>query len=364
MKAAVARNVDELSIEDIDTPDPGPGEVLIRLVATGVCHTDLSALRGNLPTALPAVLGHEGAGVVEKVGPGVTMSKPGDHVVTTIANSCGKCYQCLNGSPSVCEVALGVIFGGTMMDGTTRLSKGDETLFHFFCQSSFAEYAVLPERSAVPVRKDAPLDVIACLACGAMTGIGAVTRRAKVPAGANVVVIGAGGVGLATVMAARAAGAATIIVSDLSDSKLELAKRLGATHTVNTSERDLVAAVMGVTERGADYAFDAVGAPGTIEAAFGAVRSGGHVVGIGIMSAQGTATIDLFSLILQKSLTGTSAGSVSPFLDIPWAVDLFMDGRLPLDQLVSTRYQLDDLDKAFSAMEDGTLEGRGVVVFS
>lgn len=364
MKAAVARGVDELSIEDIDTPDPGPGEVLIRLVATGVCHTDLSALRGHVPTAMPVVLGHEGAGVVEKVGPGVSLSKPGDHVVTTITNSCVSCYQCLSGHPSLCEVGTQVIFGGTMLDGTSRLHKGNEMLFHFFCQSSFAEYAVLPERSAVPVRKDAPLDVVASLACGAMTGIGAVTRRAKVPAGAGVLIVGAGGVGLAAVMAARAVGASPIIVADLVDHRLELAESFGATHTINTSERDLVAGVIGITTRGVDFAFDAVGAPGTLEQAFGAARPGGNVVAIGIMDVGATVTIDLFSLIMQKSLTGTMGGSVSPFIDIPAVVDLYMDGRLPLDRLVSARYELDDLDKAFAAMEDGSLEGRGVVVFS
>jgi Zn-dependent alcohol dehydrogenase len=364
VKAAVSRGINELAIEEIDTPDPGSGEVLIRLVATGVCHTDLSALRGHLPTAMPVVLGHEGAGVVEKVGPGVTSLKVGQHIVTTTTNSCGDCFYCVAGEPSLCEPAMQVIFGGTMLDGTTRLRKGSETLFHFFCQSSFAEYAVVPERSAVPVRDDAPLEVIASLACGAMTGIGAVARRAKVPAGSSVVIVGAGGVGLATVMAAHAVGASPIIVADLVDSRLALAASLGATHTVNTSERDLAATVMGITKRGADYGFDAVGASGTLEQALAAVRPGGHVVAIGINDFSAIASVDLYSLILQKSLTGTMGGSINPRRDIPPVVDLFMEGRLPLDRLVSTTYPLEQLDTAFASMEDGSLEGRAVVVFS
>lgn len=363
MKAAIAREPDVLSIEDIETPDPGPGEVLVRLVATGICHTDLSALRGNLPCAMPAVLGHEGAGVVEKVGPGVTTTRPGDSVVINITNSCGACFHCLGGEPSLCEISLQVIFGGTMLDGTSRLRKGDEMLFHFFCQSSFAEYAVVPALSAVPVRKDAPADVIASLGCGVMTGIGAVTRRAQVPSGAGVVIVGAGGVGLAALIAAVAVGASPIIVADKVDRRLEIATSLGATHTINSDERDLVSAVRSITTRGADYAFDAVGIPATLEQSFGAVRAGGNVVAIGLMDASSLVTLDIYSLILQKSLTGTTAGSIHPFRDIPAAVDLFMEGRLPLDKLVTARYQLEQLPDAFAAMEDGTLEGRGVVVF-
>jgi Zn-dependent alcohol dehydrogenase len=250
-----------------------------------------------------------------------------------------------------------------MLDGTTRLRKGSETIFHFFCQSSFAEYAVLPERSAVPVRPDAPLEVIASLACGAMTGLGAVMRRARVPAGAGVLIVGAGGVGLAAVMAAHAAGASPIIVSDLVDSRLELARSFGATHTINTSERDLVSTVMSITTRGVDYAFDAVGAPGTLEDAFAAARFGGHVVAIGIMDFSQLVTVDVNSFIQQKTLTGTMGGSIVPARDIPAFVDLYMDGRLPLDRLVGHRYDLDHLDEAFAAMENGTSQGRGVVVF-
>lgn len=363
MKAAVVRAPGELSIEQIDDPaPPGPGEVLIRLVATGVCHTDLSFLRGNVPVPLPAVLGHEGAGVVEAVGPGVDTPAVGDHVVVSIVVSCGACYQCLIGNLPLCETGSQVAFGGTMMDGTTRLSANGEDLYHVFCQSTFAEYAVVPARSAVPVAKDVPLDKISVLGCGASTGIGAVIRRAAVPSGSSVLIVGSGGVGLAAIMGAKAAGASTIIAADINAAALERARTLGATHSVDTTANDLVSSVLNITTRGADFAFDAVGTPDTLESAFQGVRPGGEVVAIGLMHLAHTVNIDIFSLLLQKRLTGTYAGSINPQIDIPPMVDLFQQGRLPLDQLVSASYKLDDLPQAFEDMEAGRI-GRGVVLF-
>lgn len=363
MKAAVVRTPGELRIEDIDNPSgPGPGEVLVRMVATGICHTDLSFLRGNVPVPLPVVLGHEGAGVVEAVGAGVTHVAVGDHVVVSIVVSCGQCYQCNIGNLPLCEIGSQVAFGGTMLDGTTRLSAGGEDLYHVFCQSTFAEYAVVPARSAVPVAKDVPLDKVSVLGCGASTGIGAVLRRAQVPGGSSVLVVGSGGVGLAAIMGARVAGASTIIAADINDAALERAKALGATHTINTSGQDLVGSVIAITERGADYAFDAVGTSETLEGSFQAVRPGGEVVAIGLMHLANTVNIDIFSLLLQKGLTGTYAGSISPQADIPPMVDLFQQGRLPLDHLVSASYKLDELPQAFEDMEAGKI-GRGVVIF-
>ncbi|MHB1710601.1 MAG: zinc-binding dehydrogenase [Acidimicrobiales bacterium] len=363
MRAAVVRSPNELSIEDIDEPEaPGPGEVLVRMVATGICHTDLSILRGNIPVPLPVVLGHEGAGVVEAVGLGVTDVAVGDHVVASIVVSCGSCFQCLIGNLPLCETGSQVAFGGTMMDGTTRLHKGSESMYHIFCQSSFAEYAVVPSRAVVPISRDVPLDKVAVLGCGAMTGIGAVTRRARVPAGSSVVVVGVGGVGLSAVMGARAAGASTIIAIDVSDAALGRAKDLGATHTVNSTTDDPSSAVLSITARGADFAFDAVGTGDTLEQAFQTVRPGGDVVLIGLMHLANTVSVDMFSLLLQKRLTGTYAGSIVPRTDIPEIIALYLDGRLPLDKLVSASYKLDQLDQAFKDMEAGKV-GRGVVIF-
>lgn len=362
MKAAVVSESYELVIEDLDVPEPGPGEVLVRMVATGVCHTDLSVLQGNLPVPLPIVLGHEGAGVVERVGPGVDSPKVGDHVVCSIVVSCGRCYQCAIGNLALCEVGTQVAFGGTMLDGTTRLRGNGQDYNHFFCQSSFAEYAVLPAQTAIPVRKDAPLEVLSLLGCGAMTGMGAVARRAQVRPGASVLVIGCGGVGLATIMAAKAVGAATIVAVDVRDEALARAKDLGATHVVNSTSADITASVLAATVRGADYGFDACGTDETLGAAFAAVRPGGEVVAIGLTNIANTVTIDMFSLLLQKRLTGTYAGSVIPSVDIPAAVDLFMNGQLPLDRLVSQQYKLDALGQAFDDMQAGLI-GRGVIVF-
>jgi Zn-dependent alcohol dehydrogenase len=362
VKAAVVNESYELVIEDLEVPEPGPGEVLVRLVATGVCHTDLSVLQGNLPVPLPIVIGHEGAGVVERLGPGVDTVSVGDHVVCSIVVSCGECHQCYIGNLALCEKGSQVAFGGTMLDGTTRLRGNGRDYHHFFCQSSFAEYAVVPARALVCVRRDAPLETLSVLGCGAMAGIGAVMRRAEVVPGASVVVIGAGGVGLSAVMAARAVGATTIVAVDVKDEKLARAQDLGATHVVNSTTDDVVSAVMAATGRGADYAFDAVGNEATLGAAFQSVRPGGDVVAIGLTHIANTITIDIFSLLLQKRLTGTYAGSITPRVDIPAAVDLFMDGRLPLDKLISSQYKLDELPQAYEDLEAGRI-GRGVVVF-
>ena len=362
MKAAVLRNVDELAIEEIDVPEPAAGEVLVRTVASGVCHTDLSLLRGLFPVPTPMVLGHEGAGIVEQVGAGVTGVDEGDAVVLSMMVACGACRACLRGEPAICERGMGTAMSGMMPDGTRRLRRGDQSYASCFCQSSLAEYAVAPARAVVPIRKDAPLDVVAVLGCGAMTGIGAVTRRARVQPGASVLVIGAGGVGLSSIMAARAVGATTIIAVDIVDEKLELAKDLGATHTVNSKSENVPAAVQQITDLGVDHAFDAVGATGTLDVAFQSLRPGGEAIAIGAASITNVCTVDIYSLLLEKRLTGTYGGSIVPRIDIPAAVDLFMDGRLPLDRLVSHRYTLDRLAEVFDDMEAGRV-GKAVVTF-
>lgn len=362
MRAAVARDIGKLSVENVERPRPGPGEVLVRVGASGVCHTDLSLLNGRIPAPYPCVLGHEGAGVVDDVGDGVEALSRGDKVVLSIVLSCGACYQCSQGRPEICEIGTQVALGGGMMDWTSRLRVGDETLNHVFCQSSFAEYCVVPQQCAVKVRDDAPLDVVALLGCGVGTGFGAVSRRARVRPGSSVLVVGAGGVGLATVMAAKAAGAARIIATDVLDEKLALASELGATHTVNAAERDPVISTHEFTERGVEYAFDTVGTGRTLTQAFDATCPGGQVVAIGLSDVTAAVTVDLFSLIMEKNLTGTWAGSMRPAVDIPAAVDLFMDGRFPIDRLVTRRYELDDLPSALADMEAGVL-ARGVIVF-
>ncbi|OBJ46458.1 hypothetical protein A5630_11630 [Mycolicibacterium mucogenicum] len=362
MKALVMRGNHDITVEGLETPEPGPGEIRVRMVASGVCHTDATVLKGGMPVPTPIVLGHEGAGVVDKVGQSVVGFAPGDHVVISIVIGCGTCPQCLRGSRELCLITMQSAFGGTLLDGSTRLRKGAESINSFFCQSSFAEFAVVPAAAAVKVRQDAPLETVALLGCGGMTGIGAVTRRAQVTAGSSVVVIGVGGVGLSTVMGAKSVGAAPIIAVDVVDEKLELAKNFGATHTIDSSSQDVVAEVLSITGWGADYAFDAVGAKGTLETAFASVRTGGDVVAIGLADVTATVTVDVFSLLFQKRLTGTFGGSIDPQVDIPAAVDQFMQGNLPLDRLVSKTYSLERAYEAFNDMEAGRI-ARGVIVF-
>lgn len=362
MRAAVVREVGKIVIEELDRPEPGPGEVLVRLAATGVCHTDATALAGMLPVPLPAVLGHEGAGVVEAAGAGVSSVAAGDHVVLSITYGCGACFQCQQAAFGLCETGMPHLMAGTMPDGTRRLQSGGEGINTFLFQSSFAEYAVVPASCAVRVRSDAPLEVAALLACGASTGYGAVVCRAAVRPGTSVLVVGTGGVGLSTIMAAKFAGATTIIASDTNPAALALAAELGATHPILVSDTvNVIDEATKITGRGVDYAFDAVGAPGTLESAFHATRNGGDVIAIGASNLMLTATVPLFSLIQQKRLTGTTNGSIRPHIDIPAALDAFMAGRLPLDRLITRRYDLDQIDTAFSDMAGQP--GRGVIVF-
>jgi Zn-dependent alcohol dehydrogenase len=362
MRAAVMRQPGSVSIEEIDKPVPAMGEVLVRLVATGICHTDRSMVSGAIPAPEPLVLGHEGAGVVEATGPGVQGVAPGDHAVLSIVVSCGSCYQCGLGNYSICEVGSLMSPGGLMLDGTTRLRSGDEEIYSMLCQSSLADYAVVPANCAVPIRKDVPLTVASLLACGAGTGFGAVVRRADVRPGANVVVIGCGGVGLAAVMAARVRGATRVIAVDPSPQARALAEKVGATHALDPQRDRVLREVMSLTGRGADAAFDAVGKAGTVELAFQCVRAGGDVVAIGIDDATNEVQLDLYSLLMQKRVTGTFAGSLIPRIDIPAALDLYMDGRLPLDMIISETHSLDEVPRLLST--DSTLPpGRAVVCF-
>jgi Zn-dependent alcohol dehydrogenase len=361
MKAAVSREVGAVAVEELDDPKPGPGEVKVRLVSSGVCHTDVSVLAGHLPGPRPIVLGHEGAGVIEEVGLGVESHAVGDHVICSIITSCRECFQCLRGEVALCEKA--VAFAGTMLDGTTRLSGQGEDIHVLFCQGSFAEYAIVPASAAVVIRKDAPLDKLGGLGCAWSTGLGAAMVRAQVRPGSSVVVIGAGGVGLATMMGAQAMGATKVIAIDLAEHKLQRAAALGlATYTVLGSGPDVVAQVQEHTGgRGADYGFDAVGAQGTLETALQSVRPGGTAVAIGVMDATVTAQFDLFGFLMQKNLTGTYAGSLLPQRDIPAFVDLYMAGRLPLDAVIDATYSLDEVPRALDDLSANKIT-KGVVL--
>jgi len=362
MQAAVCRLVGQIALEELDDPHPEAGELRLRMVATGVCRSDLSVFQGHLPSPFPIVLGHEGAGVVEEVGPGVRGFEVGDSVVCTIIGSCGTCPGCSRGEPTLCERVE--FYTGKMLDGTTRLSCRGEAIHSLSYQASFAEQAIVPVECAVKVRRDAPLERVAGLACGVSTGLGASMVRAPVEAASSVLVVGAGGVGLSALMGARFRGATTLIAVDVVDRKLAKARELGlATHVIDASSEDVLAAVMEITHgAGVDSAFDAVGASGTFETAVMATRAGGRAVLIGIGGHGEPLSIDPSLLMRQRWVTGTFGGSIVPRQHIPEFVDLYMAGRLDLDALMDAHYELAQIGQAFEDLEAGGIT-RGVIQF-
>ncbi|MBI4295776.1 MAG: alcohol dehydrogenase catalytic domain-containing protein [Chloroflexi bacterium] len=342
-----------LKVEDVELDAPGQGEVLVKLVGAGVCHTDLSVAEGVYRAPVPIVLGHEGAGIVERTGRGVTTLKRGDHVILTGAASCGKCPACMKGKPTLCEVFSPALFGGILPGGHKRLHKNGQPLNHFFAQSSFAEYAVVPQEAAIKIRDDAPLETLGPLGCSGITGLGSVLNAAQVKIGSSVAVFGCGGVGMSAIMGARLAGATKIIAIDLLPRRLKLAGELGATHTINVAKRSPVAQIKRLTGGGADYAIVAVRSAAAIRQAIECIPSGGRVIIVG-GAPQGT-TVDLaaIGILAEKTIRGVLMGSGQAAFDIPHYVDLFMDGRLPLDRIVTHRYPLNEINEAFKASHGG-----------
>jgi Zn-dependent alcohol dehydrogenase len=362
MRAAVSRRPYQIAIEELDDPTPLSGEVKIKLQVTGICGSDLSLFKGKLNIPRPVVLGHEGAGTVVETGPGVKTLKVGDRVVCTIIGSCGHCFQCKRGEYALCENAP--MFAGGMLDGTTRLTRDGEKIHQISYQGSFAEYSIVPEVCAIKVGGQTKLEDVVGLACGASTGLGAAMVRTSVEKGSNVVVYGAGGVGLSVMIGAKANNAAKIIAVDINPAKLQNAKALGlATHTVLAGAGDTKAFVFAETEnRGADYAFDAVGLSGTTEEAMTVIRAGGEVVVIGHANGKIEATIDTVHFLRQKKLTGTFGGSIDPHIHIPRFIEMHETGKIDLSCLMDRQYALEDLPQAFADLEEGLIT-RGCVVF-
>jgi S-(hydroxymethyl)glutathione dehydrogenase / alcohol dehydrogenase len=349
-----------VEVVDVELAAPNEGEVLVRIAASGVCHTDLHVVDGHLPEPLPAVLGHEAAGVVVATGPGVEGLQEGDHVVLALVPSCGRCEPCRRGRRNFCELGARMSSTGTLADGTSRLSLNGAALHHFNSVSSFAEYAVVPESAAVTIRRDVPLDRAALVSCAVITGCGAVFNTARVDRGASIAVWGCGGVGLSVIQGARIAGANTIVAVDTRPEKLELATRLGATHAVQPEEAAVM--VRDLTNGGVDYAFEAIGDENAIRAAWAAVRPGGTAVVLGLMPKGTSLTIDPWGFIEEKRLLGCFLGSARIDVDIPRLVDLHADGELDLEGLVSRRLPLAELPDAFDRLRSG--EGaRQLVVF-
>ena len=355
MKAALLRAIHEpLTIEEIEIAEPKAGEVLVRIEASGVCHSDLHRIHGDFPSPLPMVMGHEGSGVVEQVGPGVGSPQVGDHVVLSIGPYCGECLACGAGRFSDCPKIAAMRPLGALFDGTSRLSKGDERISNQSFVSSFAEYSVVPATGAIPVRKDAPLDTIALVGCGVTTGVAAVFNDAKVSPGDRVAVFGCGGVGLNAVQAAALSGAEMVIGVDLLDSKLALAEQFGATHTVNASEGDPVEQIRSLTGIGVDHAFEVIGIPSVVLQGMGTLKPGGRMWVLGVLPADAVLEIPWWKLMAgRQGLQFSGFGAANPRADIPRIVDLYMAGKLKLDELITERLPLEQVNDAFGLMERG-----------
>jgi S-(hydroxymethyl)glutathione dehydrogenase/alcohol dehydrogenase len=339
---------------EVELAAPRAGEVEVAIAAAGVCHSDLHVVNGDWAVPMPLVLGHEGAGIVTAVGPDVTDLATGDHVVISWVPSCGECRQCRNGRPWQCELAATVVAAeGHLFDGTSRLSCEGRSLHHYLGASTFAERVVVPASGAVKVRNDAPLDVIAIVGCAVATGVGAVTNTAGVPEGATVAVIGCGGVGLCCVQGARIAGAARIVAVDLNPEKLTVAARLGATDTI-LSTGDPVADLLALEPAGLDFVFDAIGRTQTTEQAIRALGLGGAAVIVGLPPEGSSARFDPLVLAeANQRILGSNYGSVDPRRDLPRLVDMYMDGELDLDSLISGRRPLRDAAQALDDLAAG-----------
>jgi Zn-dependent alcohol dehydrogenase len=345
-----------LTPSDLELAAPGPAEVLVRLAASGVCHSDWNAVDGTAETPCPAVLGHEGAGVVEAVGPGVTRVAVGDHVALSWAPWCGECEECRRDLPQLCSTVWPAMGTGGLMDGTPRLSRDGEPVFHYSFLSTFAEACVVPERSCVPIPDDVPFDVAALVGCAVTTGVGAVWRTAGVRPGDRVAVLGCGGVGLSAVLAAGAVGAEPVIAVDAAPGKLDVARELGATASVlwQGDAASTADAVREASSGGVDYAVEATGRPEAMEAAFLSTRARGTAVLIGIPRSDAVLSLPATTIPrMERRIVGSIYGSSKPERDFPRALALYRGGQLPLDRLVSHRLPLDEAERGFELMRSG-----------
>ena len=365
IQGAILRDVGQpFIIDELELEEPRAGEVLVRMAASGVCHSDWHLVTGATKHPLPLVPGHEGAGVVAAIGPDVKGFQPGDHVILNWAPDCGHCFYCQHGKPNLCDTFLKPIWAGTMLDGTPRLRYQGEPVYHFCGLASFAEYAVVSERSCIPIRQDVPLEVAALVGCAVATGVGAVMYTAGVRPGESVVVLGCGGVGLNIIQGAVLSGAAAIIAIDNNPHKERLARQFGATHFIpagNQARGEVLELTRG---RGADYVFEAVGLPVLQELGLRLTRPGGTLVLVGLSHVKEPTNLSgAFIARQEKTVKGSYYGSVNTHRDFPLLLDLYMAGKLNLDALVSQRYRLDQINEAYQAMLTGD-GARGVVIFA
>jgi alcohol dehydrogenase len=352
-----------LEIAEVELDPPGEGEVLVRLGAAGLCHSDLSVINGDRPRPTPMVLGHEAAGTVEEVGRGVADLAPGDRVVMVFVPSCGHCLPCAEGRPALCEPGAAANTEGALLSGARRLRRADAALHHHMGVSAFAEYAVVSRRSLVKVPPDLPLDEAALFGCAVLTGVGAVVNTAKVPPGASVAVIGLGGVGLAALLGAVAAGARQVVAVDLSAEKLALARRLGATETVEGGAPDALEQMRAASGGGVEFAFEMAGSVKAMELAYKATRRGGTTVTAGLPPPGATFGVPQVNLVAEeRTIKGSYIGTCVPSRDLPRFIALYRAGKLPVDRLMSARLRLDEINAGFDRLDRGEAV-RQVVVF-
>jgi len=358
VKAAVAYEAGApLTIDTVDLDGPRAGEVLVEIKATGICHTDEFTRSGADPEGLfPAILGHEGAGIVVDVGAGVTSLKKGDHVIPLYTPECRQCEYCLSGKTNLCQAIRTTQGQGVMPDGSSRFSIGGEKIFHYMGTSTFANYTVVPEIALAKIREDAPFDKVCYIGCGVTTGIGAVINTAKVEPGANVVVFGLGGIGLNVIQGARMAGANMIIGVDLNASRKPLAEKFGMTHFVNPKEveGDLVPYLVNLTKGGADYSFECIGNVDVMRQALECCHKGwGVSVIIGVAGSGQEIKTRPFQLVTGRVWKGTAFGGAKGRRDVPKIVDWYMDGKINIDDLITHKLALTDINKGFDLMHAG-----------
>ncbi len=357
-RAAVAWAAKQpLEITTVDVAPPKAGEVLVRIVATGVCHTDAYTLSGADPEGIfPAILGHEGGGIVEAIGEGVTSVAVGDHVIPLYTPECGKCKFCLSGKTNLCQAIRATQGKGLMPDGTSRFSKDGKPIFHYMGTSTFSEYTVLPEISVAKISKDAPLEKVCLLGCGVTTGIGAVLNTAKVEAGATVAVFGLGGIGLSAIIGAVMAKASRIVAVDVNPGKFEIAKQLGATDCINPLDYDrpIQEVIVDLTDGGVDYSFECIGNVKVMRSALECCHKGwGESIIIGVAGAGEEISTRPFQLVTGRVWRGSAFGGVRGRSELPGYVERAQRGEIPLDTFITHTMGLNDINKAFDLMHEG-----------
>ncbi|MCH2349869.1 MAG: S-(hydroxymethyl)glutathione dehydrogenase/class III alcohol dehydrogenase [Pseudomonadales bacterium] len=366
VRAAVAFSAGKpLQVETVQLDGPQVGEVLVEIKATGICHTDAFTLSGDDPEGVfPAIMGHEGAGIVVEVGPGVTSLEVGDHVIPLYTAECRQCKFCLSGKTNLCSAVRETQGKGLMPDSTSRFSFGGQTVFHYMGTSTFSNFTVVPEISLAKIRKDAPFDKVCYIGCGVTTGIGAVMNTAKVEPGANVAVFGLGGIGLNVIQGARIAGADKIIGVDLNADKVVLAEQFGMTHFVNPSDvEDVVGAIVDLTDGGVDYSFECIGNVDVMRQALECCHKGwGESIIIGVAGAGQEIATRPFQLVTGRVWKGTAFGGAKGRTDVPRIVDWYMEGKINIDDLITHTMPLDEINTAFDLMHEGK-SIRSVVVY-